>query len=148
MSKYLANDVDYKMLNDAQRAGFETYMLEYDVDANAETSKSKDVISFIWDIVRGKRGLMSAKIQSPADVYTLIFTILVGLDVVLTTLVVLFMVFYVIFWILTMDSKFKLYAKISFKFILFVLLCVSLVAFVSFLIDKLQENIEKIVFKL
>lgn len=148
MSKYVYKDGDYKIMNNIQKATFETSLINYNVDANVETSKGKDIIKYIFDIATGKKGNMKLKFDNVADLYTNIYTILLALDVLLIMLFCVLLVFSYIQYILFMNPIQKVYITILFNALIFVIGMFCLVMLFTRLKDSVQINIEKIVYKL
>ena len=148
MSKYVKHDSDYKRMDSVQKVDFDVVLTNYDVDANVETSKGRDVIQHMWDIVQGKKGSMKIKIEGPNDIYVLIYTVFIALDFVLLCIIVLFFLYYFLFSILLQDPIKKIYSTILFKTLLFVVGITILTILFSRLRDNVQTNIEKIVYKL
>ena len=146
MSKYTKSDEDVKQLSSVDRISYETYLLDYDVDENIEAAKGMDTVQMIKTIMKG--GKPQGGFSNPKEIYTSMFAILIGIGVIciVILLVTLFVLFIV--WLIKKDDISKLYMKIIFILLFFVVGMVLLIFIFTKMKDGVQDQIEKIVYKL
>lgn len=146
MSKYTKDDADVTVLDNYDRVSYETYLLNYNVDANVETAKGNDSIRGIIDIMKG--GKPKFGFGSPKAMYTMIFVVLIGIAFVLIAILLIFFLIQIIKWFFKKDGVSKLYWKLSGLLIIFIICMIVLILIMVKLKNKVQDLIEKIVYKL
>lgn len=146
MAKYTKDDPDVSGLTNFDRASFENYMLDYNVDKNIETAKSADAMSSIKDVFRG--GKLKVELKNPHGMYLMISTVLIGLAIILIVLLLLFFLIKLIIWLFKKDDISKLHWQISLLLVVFIVGMLILIYILTRLKDNVQTLLEKIVFKL
>lgn len=146
MAKYTKDDPDVSGLTNFDRASFENYMLDYNVDKNIETAKSADAISSIRDVFTG--GKLKVELKNPHGMYLMISTVLIGLAIILIVLLLLFFLIKLIIWLFKKDDISKLHWQISLLLVVFIVGMLILIYILTRLKDNVQTLLEKIVFKL
>lgn len=146
MSKYTKDDPDVAGLEDLDRANYENYLLNYDVDANIETAKGSDALTSIKNVLRG--GTLKVELQNPQGVYLILSTMLIGIAVVFVVMLVLFFLFKIVVWFFKKDDVSKLHWQISLLLIIFLIGLIVLVIILTKIKDAVQILLEKIVYKL
>lgn len=148
MSKYTSGDADVKALNSDDRVEYEVYLLKYDVDAEIETSQGKEAAKRVRDVLMGKTKADSnfIAIDKAAYIYKMIYFFL--WSIVMTFLFAL-IVFFIISVILANKGEVWKYRRsVSGFMLLFIILIFCLVFIIVQMKDKVQTNIEKIIYKL
>jgi hypothetical protein len=146
MAKYVKGDADYQGFDDLDRARFESYMLGYDVDANIETAKGSDAITSIKEIMMGGKPKMD--FTNPKAVYLTVYTILIGLAVILILGLVIFIIIMLFSWLVKKNDISKLKLQVAASLIIFIIGMAILIFTVNKLSDNVQNTQEKIVYKL
>lgn len=147
MAKYTRGDPEVNALEDYDRANYENYLLDYNVDANIETAKSADSMKTIKDVIFGAKA-PSFSITNPQAAYLMIYTILISLAIMLILYLIGYILIKLIIWLFKKDDVTKLHMKIAALLIVFVVGMFALVFILTKLKDNVQTLLEKIVYKL
>ena len=148
MAKYIKNDNDFKVLKTYDIADFNKYMMNYDVDANVETSKGKDAFKIMWNIMRGRKLDLSFKFKNINDIYVFVYTILISFNALAFINILVLFIYYLVTWLITKNPIRMLIVVILLQIVGFIIGIVIICTIMSRLRDDVQSRIEKIVYKL
>ena len=146
MSKYTQDDSDVKELSDEDRASYEAYMLNFDVDANAETAKGGDALQSVVDSVKSKK--ITFNFSNMSAFYPGMLMVLMGVAITAFIIALVFFVVNLVRYLLNSNDVSKAYMKFSGMFVLFAVALFSIVFVVMRMRDKVQDYLDKIVYKL
>lgn len=149
MAKYIVNDIDYKILDTHQKASFNEFVVNYDIDKNTEVTKGKDTLYYLWNVILGKETDTSIfKVNSINELYTFVYTLLITLDVIAIIDLAIVFIYYLLTYLVTQNPIRKVFVIIILKMFIFIIGMVVLISLFTRLKDNVQSNVEKILLKL
>lgn len=146
MAKYTKSDLDVKEFDDDDKASYERFLLDYNVDEDAETAKGAESTKAVWDMAT--KGSSPVSLSEPSRLYLALYTIIVGLATTFVMILIVTLIILIFVYIIKKDEVSKLYIKIIIMMLIFVLGMILLIVIFMKLKDSVQKNLEKILFKL
>lgn len=147
MSKYTTDDTDVKELEDSDKASYESYLLNFNVDANVETAKGRDALQGLVDAVKSKK--ITFNIGNMSAFYPGMMMVLMGIAALAFVIcLVYFIVMVFKHYMKDKNDVSKAQMKLSGLFVLFAVGLFSIVFLVVRMRDKVQNYLDKIVYKL
>jgi hypothetical protein len=148
MATYTADDEDVKAMDDHDRVDYEAFLINYDVDANAETAQGKDTIRLIRDTVQGK--FKYQPIQNLYSLYTIIYALLISLAFILMVIILIVLIILAIIcavpkWASPLN---KLRRNMMLYVLFFFFGMLLLIYIITKFKDTAQTNLEKIIYVL
>ena len=145
MAKYTAKDDDVKSMYQRDRVDYDIFLIDYDVDANAETAQGKSAIQMLSDTIKTKK---FQPIKNLYNMYTAIYAFLIAIAFILMFFLMFFWIVYGLMVLFKKDpiskAKFKV-LNLVFLFAFGVLLLIYLYTKIK---DTAQLNQEKIIYVL
>jgi hypothetical protein len=145
MAKYTAKDEDVKVMYDRDRVDYDIFLLDYDVDANAETAQGKSAIQMLSDTIKTKK---FQPIKNLYNMYTAIYAFLIAIAFILMFVLMFIWIVYGLMVLFKKDpiskAKFNV-LNLVFMFAFGVLLLIYLFTKIK---DSAQLNQEKIIYVL
>lgn len=145
MAKYTANDKDVNVMYDHDRVDYDIFLLDYDVDANAETAQGKSAIQMLSDTIKTKK---FQPIKNLYNMYTAIYAFLIAIAFILMFILMFIWILYGLLVLFKKDpvskAKFRV-LNLVFLFAFGVLLLIYLYTKIK---DTAQLNQEKIIYVL
>lgn len=145
MAKYTAKDEDVKSMYQRDRVDYDIFLIDYDVDANAETAQGKSAIQMLSDTIKTKR---FQPIKNLYNMYTAIYAFLIAIAFILMFVL---MFIWIVFGFLVLFKKDPI-SKAKFKVLNLVFLFAFGVLLLIYLYNKIKDtaqlNQEKIIYVL
>jgi hypothetical protein len=145
MAKYTATDKDVKVMYHHDRVDYDIFLLDYDVDANAETAQGKSAIQMLSDTIKTKK---FQPIKNLYNMYTAIYAFLIAIAFILLFVLMFIWIVYGLLVLFKKDpiskAKFNV-LNLVFLFAFGVLLLIYLFTKIK---DTAQTNQEKIIYVL
>jgi hypothetical protein len=145
MAKYTAKDEDVKSMYQRDRVDYDIFLLDYDVDANAETAQGKSAIQMLSDTIKTKK---FQPIKNLYNMYTAIYAFLIAIAFILMFVLIFIWIVFGLMVLFKKDpvskTKFSV-LNLVFLFAFGVLLLIYLFTKIK---DTAQLNQEKIIYVL
>lgn len=148
MSKYTSDDSDIKALPSDARSDYEVYLLKYDVEADKETSEGTNSAKRVRAIIRRESKVEgdTIGISNVAYFYKVMYFFLWS---IVMTFIFILIVYFIFSLILSGKNEvWKFRRTVSGYMLLFALLLFALIFILSKMKQRVQDNIEKIIYKL
>jgi hypothetical protein len=145
MAKYTAKDEDVKSMYQRDRVDYDIFLLDYDVDANAETAQGKSAIQMLSDTIKTKK---FQPIKNLYNMYTAIYAFLIAIAFILMFVLIFI---WIVFGLMVLFKKDPI-SKTKFSVLNLVFLFAFGVLLLIYLFTKIKDtaqlNQEKIIYVL
>lgn len=146
MSKYTRDESDVKEFDNDDRANYERFLLDYNVDANAEASNGIATTKALWNFTL--KGTPMSELKNVTSLYSVSYSVMVAIATFFVGIICILLVIFILLYIFSLGAysagDIQVYGSVLFV----VLLIVILINIFVKLKDDVQNNLEKIVYKL